>query len=129
MLYAQLLSYVRLAEAPWTVAHQDLLSMEFPRQEYWSGLLFPTPGDLTDPGIKPGSPVFPASAGGFFTTSATWEVLLLCMIIVILSLYIACSSHLWVSVTTYFIFPLSKQYKTAEPITKPVEWCPHKLGS
>ena len=72
------------------VAHQDPLSMEFPRQEYWSGLLFPTPGDLTDPGIKPGSPVFLASAGGFFTTSATWKVLLLYMIIIILSLYIAC---------------------------------------
>ena len=39
----------------WTVAHQDPLSMEFSRQEYWSGLLFPIPGDLLDPGIKTGS--------------------------------------------------------------------------
>ena len=39
--------------------------MEFPRQEYWNGLPFPTPGDLPDPGI---TPVFPALAGGFFTT-------------------------------------------------------------
>ena len=38
---------------PWTVAHQAPLAMEFFRQEYWSGLLFPTPGDLSDPGIQP----------------------------------------------------------------------------
>ena len=42
--------------------------MEFPRQEYWSGLPFPFPGDLPDPGIEPMSPVSPALAGGFFTT-------------------------------------------------------------
>ena len=41
---------------PWTVAHQIPLSMRFPRQEYWSGLPFPTPGDLPDPGIKLSSP-------------------------------------------------------------------------
>ena len=41
---------------PWTVAHQAPLSMEFSRQEYWSGLPFPSPGNLPDPGIKPGSP-------------------------------------------------------------------------
>ena len=50
---------------PWTVVHQVPLSMGFPRQEYWSGLPFPSPGDLPDPGIKPRSP---ALAGGFFTT-------------------------------------------------------------
>ena len=44
--------------------------MEFSRQEYWSELPFPSPGDLPDPGIKPGSPVSPASAGGFFTTES-----------------------------------------------------------
>ena len=43
-----------------TVAHQAPLSMEFPRQEYWSGLLFPSPADLPDPGIKPGSPMLQA---------------------------------------------------------------------
>ena len=42
--------------APWTVAHQAPLSMELSRQEYWSGLPFPTPGDLSDPGIEPASP-------------------------------------------------------------------------
>ena len=45
--------------------------MEFPRQEYWSGLQFPPPGDLSDPGIEPSSPVSPALAGNFFTTGVT----------------------------------------------------------
>ena len=49
---------------PWTVTHQAV-SMGFPRQEYWSGLSFPSPGDLPNPGIKPKSPVL---AGQFFTT-------------------------------------------------------------
>ena len=43
-------------EIPWTVAHQAPLSMEFPKQEYWSGLLFPSPGDLPNPGVEPASP-------------------------------------------------------------------------
>ena len=50
---------------------QAPLSMEFSRQEYWSGLPFPTPRDLPNPGIKLMSPVFPALAGGFFTTGST----------------------------------------------------------
>ena len=49
----------------WTVAHQTPLSMRFPRQEYWSGLSFLSPGNLPSPGIKPTSP---ALAGRFFTT-------------------------------------------------------------
>ena len=52
---------------PGTVAHQAPLSMGFPRQEHWSGLLFPSPGGLPDPRIEPTSP---ALAGGFFTTEA-----------------------------------------------------------
>ena len=59
----------------WTVAHQAPLSMEFSRQEYWSGLPFPPPGDLPDQEIKPVSLTSPALAEGFFTTSATWEAL------------------------------------------------------
>ena len=47
---------------PQTVAHQAPLSMEFSRQEYWSGLLFPSPGDLPDPGIEPRSPALQADA-------------------------------------------------------------------
>ena len=50
------LSHVRLFATPWTVAHQAPPSMVFSRQEYWSGLLFPSPGDLPDPGIEPRSP-------------------------------------------------------------------------
>ena len=53
-----------------TVAHQAPLSMGFSRQEYWSGLPFPPPRDLSDPGIKPTSLAPPALAGGFFTTSS-----------------------------------------------------------
>ena len=63
----KLLSHVRLFATPWTVAHQAPPSMEFSRQEYWSGLPFPSPGDLPKPGIKPASP---ALAGGFFTTES-----------------------------------------------------------
>ena len=53
---------------PWIVNHQVPLSMGFPRQEYWSGLPFPSPGYLPDPGVEPVSPASPALAGGFFTT-------------------------------------------------------------
>ena len=53
---------------PWAVAHQAPLSMGFSRQKYWSGLPCPPPGNLTDPGIKPTYLVYPALAGGFFTT-------------------------------------------------------------
>ena len=63
------LNRVQLFATPWTVAHQAPLSMEFFRQEYWSGLPFPTPGDLLDPGIKPMSLGSLALAGRFFTTS------------------------------------------------------------
>ena len=59
-------SHVQLLSAPSTVALQTPLSIEFPRQDYWSGLLFPPPKDLPNPGIKPTS--LPL-AGGFFTTA------------------------------------------------------------
>ena len=49
------LSRVQLFVTPWTVTYQDPLSMGFSRQEYWSGLPFPSPGDLADPGIEPRS--------------------------------------------------------------------------
>ena len=60
-----MLSHVRLFATPWTVAHRPLLSMDFPRQEYWSGLPFPSLGRLLNPRIEP---VSPALAGRFFTT-------------------------------------------------------------
>jgi len=56
----KLFSHVRLFAIPWTVAYQAPSSMEFSRQEYWSGLPFPSPGDLTNPGIKPRSPTLQA---------------------------------------------------------------------
>ena len=56
------LSCVQLFATLCTVAHQAPLSIGFPKQEYWSGLPLPSPGDLCDPGIKPGSPAW---AGGF----------------------------------------------------------------
>ena len=57
----------------WTVVHQAPLSMGFSRQEYWSELPCPPPGDLLNPGIKPMSLMSPALADGVFTTSITWE--------------------------------------------------------
>ena len=66
----KLLSCVRLFVIPWTVAYWAPLSMEFSRQEYCSGLPFPSPGDLPNPGIEPGSPALQADA---FTACATRE--------------------------------------------------------
>ena len=62
-------SRANLFVTPWSVAHQAPLSMGFPRQEYWSGLPFPSPDYLPDPGIKPRSLLSPALAGGFFILS------------------------------------------------------------
>ena len=56
------LTHVQLFATPWTVAHQAPPSIEFSRQEYWSGLPFPSPGDLPDPGIEPRSPTLQADA-------------------------------------------------------------------
>ena len=62
-------SHVQLFATPWTVTCQAPLSMGFSRQEYWSGLSCPPPGDLLHPGTSS------ALAARFFTTSATWEAL------------------------------------------------------
>ena len=69
-------SHVQLYATLWTVARQAPLSMGFSKQEYWSGLPCPPPGDLPDPGTEPRSLTSPPLAGGFFTTSATWEATL-----------------------------------------------------
>ena len=58
----KLLSHVQLFATPWTVAYQAPPSMGFSRQECWSGLPFPSPGDLPNPGIEPGSPSWQADA-------------------------------------------------------------------
>ena len=57
----------------WTVAHQAPLTMGLSRQGYCSGLPFPSPGDLPNPGMKPASLMSPALAGRLFTTGTTWE--------------------------------------------------------
>ena len=69
-------SRVQLFATPWTVALQAPLSVGFSRQEYWSGLPRPPPGDLPDPGIQPASLMSLALPGEFFTTSAPWEALI-----------------------------------------------------
>ena len=66
-------SHIWLFVIPWTVAHQAPLSMGFSRQEYWSGLPYPPPGDLPNPGIEPASLMSPTLADRFFTIRATWE--------------------------------------------------------
>ena len=82
------LLHVRLFGTPWTVALQAPLSMGFSRQEYWSGLLCPPPGDLPAAGMEPEFLVSPALAGGFFS-SATWEAPLSYT-----SCYILCFRHM-----------------------------------
>ena len=62
-------SCAQLFATPWTVAIQAPLYMEFSKQEYWSALPFPPPGELPHPGIELMSPTSPILAGGFFTTS------------------------------------------------------------
>ena len=69
MSYVCVLIRVQLFMTPWAVALQALLSMEFSRQEYWSGLPFLTPEDLPKPGTKPVSLMSPELASRFFTTA------------------------------------------------------------
>ena len=66
---AQSLSSIQLFTTPWTIACRTPLSVEFSRQEYWSGLLFPPPGDLSNPGIKPSSLVSLDFTSGLFTSA------------------------------------------------------------
>ena len=66
-------SHVQFFATLGTVARQTLLSMGFSKQEYWSGLPCPPPGDLPNPGTELMSLMSPALAGWFFTTTATWE--------------------------------------------------------
>ena len=66
-------SCVLLFATLWTVPHEAPLSMGFPKQEHWSGLPFPSPGDFPDLEIEHASLASPALAGNFFTISTTWE--------------------------------------------------------
>ena len=67
-------SCLQICVTLWTIACPALLSMGFSRQGYWSELTCLPPGDLPNPGIEPASLISPALTGGFFTTSATWEI-------------------------------------------------------
>ena len=81
--------------APWTLAHQTPLSVKFSRQEYGSGLSFPSPMTIPDPGIKPLEPYSHALASRVFNTSTTWEALKLlsvCLCSVAQSCSILCDS-------------------------------------
>ena len=72
-VHARELSHIQLFATAWTIARQAPLFMEFSRQQYWSGLLFPSPEDPPDLGIELTSLKSPALAVGFSTTSTTWE--------------------------------------------------------
>ena len=69
-----MLSHVQLFATPWTVVFQAPLLMEFSRQEYWRGLPFPSPRDLSNPEVKLVSFVSPALVGDFFTTAPPWII-------------------------------------------------------
>ena len=87
-------SCVWLFATPWTVTLQVPLSMRFSRQEYWSGLSFPLAGDISDPGIKPTSPVTPALAGRFFITKLPgklcWVVWVPFIVLILTPFQISC---------------------------------------
>ena len=92
--HVRLLSRVPLFATPWAVARQAPLSVGFPRQEYWSGLPFSSPGDLPDPGIEPVSLVSPALAGGFFTISIHTRSHILCVCVLFFLLEYDCFTML-----------------------------------
>ena len=81
-------SHVWLFVTLWTNTHQALLAMGFSRQEYWSELPCPPPGDLPDPGLKPASLKSPALTGRFFTTSTIWEAHLIHSVCIYIYIYI-----------------------------------------
>ena len=102
----QSLSHVQHFVTPWTVTCQAPLSMGFSRQGYGSGVLFPSSGNLPDPGNKPASLVSPALAGGFFTTYTNLYLCLTpsCMVLVTLTMFWRCifsRKSFWTHLPTY----------------------------
>ena len=93
VLYRQSLSHVGLFATPWTVAHQAPLSMGFSRQEYWSGLSCPSPGDLPDPGIEPRSPAL--QAGGSFLSELQGSPYLRNELVQFVGISQKCTTALW----------------------------------
>ena len=113
---------------PWTVAFQAPLSMGFPRQEYGSGLPFPSPGDLPNPGIEPASLVSPELAGSFFTAIITWEAQTKP------GIYLFCHSVASIMATKWLVWPSSLVQAQDAPLlslqtcikslnTQPVKCC------
>ena len=107
-----LFSRVQLFATLQTIARQAPLSMGFPRQEYWSGFPFPSPGDLPNPGTEPISLMSSAMAGRFFTTSATWKAQdILPQIIINCSVTQAISRHVsWIPMTWLRMKKLMHQF-------------------
>ena len=99
-------SLVCLFATLWTKTHRDLLSMRFSRQEYWSGLLYPPPGDLPKPEVQSASFTTPELAGKFLITRATWEVpvcVCVCVCVCIyIYIYIQFFYFSWVTTCMYF---------------------------
>ena len=98
-VHACILSRVQVFATPWTVACQAPLSMKFSRQDCWSGLPFPSSGDLPNPGIEPPSLVSPTLAGRFFTSRVTREAqqLIICHIYFFIN-------HLFLLLVTVLLF-------------------------
>ena len=107
---------------PWTVACQTPLSIGFPRQEYWSGLPFPSPGDLCNPGVEPASPEL---AGRLFTTEPPGRSISLCSL--------TCDRRFWKKVicTDFFIYWYSKKSETplSLNVKVPVQWLNYEIGA
>ena len=95
-----MLNRVWLFATSWMVTHQALLSTEFSKQDYWSGLPFPTPGDLPDPGIEPDSPTSPALTDRIFITVRPWGILIYAIqyYLIHLSLINTCKILMYVTV-------------------------------
>ena len=87
------LSRVRLCATLWTVACQAPLSLGFSREEYWSGLLFPSPGDLPDPGIEPASPAFQADSLPAELTAKPILYIVVCVFYTQQCIYVNLSIH------------------------------------
>ena len=105
------LSCIQLFVTSWTIARQAPLSMGFPRQEYWSGLPVPAPGDLPNPGIQPASLESPALAEGLFTT-----------------LYLFTTSHLGSGSLLLRIAPGTRDQVSLMEETVPTCLCPEHLA-
>ena len=119
-IYARLLRSIQLFVTLWTRTCQAPLSMGFSRQLHWSGLLFPPPGDLPDPGMEPGSP---ALAGGFFTTLATWEAqCIFCILLIRL-----CLIFMWVWITVQK--NSNQSYVHMHCWNQPITWKIHAFKS